>query len=47
MVLSCIENLPAPFRQMTATLIEVCAYAGTGNVLKVRIDLNSFVRVSS
>ncbi|XP_047474955.1 26S proteasome non-ATPase regulatory subunit 2-like [Penaeus chinensis] len=35
-VLSCIENLPAPFRQMTATLIEVCAYAGTGNVLKVQ-----------
>lgn len=35
-VLSCIENLPSPFRQMTGTLIEVCAYAGSGNVLKVR-----------
>ncbi|KAK3851430.1 hypothetical protein Pcinc_041919 [Petrolisthes cinctipes] len=35
-VLSCIENLPSPFRQMTGTLIEVCAYAGSGNVLKVQ-----------
>jgi len=35
-VLSCVEGLSAPFRQMTKTLIEVCAYAGTGNVLKVQ-----------
>ncbi|KAA0194383.1 hypothetical protein HAZT_HAZT001317 [Hyalella azteca] len=35
-VLSCVEGLPSPFRQMTKTLIEVCAYAGTGNVLKVQ-----------
>jgi len=35
-VLSCIESLAAPFRQMTGTLIEVCAYAGSGNVLKVQ-----------
>ncbi|KAK7081933.1 26S proteasome non-ATPase regulatory subunit 2 [Halocaridina rubra] len=35
-VLSCIENLPSPFRQMTSTLIEICAYAGSGNVLKVQ-----------
>lgn len=28
--------MPQPFGSMTATLIDVCAYAGTGNVLKIQ-----------
>jgi len=35
-ILDCVADLPVPFRQMTKTLIEVCAYAGTGNVLKIQ-----------
>ena len=28
--------IPEPFRQTAVTLVEVCAYAGTGNVLKIQ-----------
>lgn len=31
-----VRTLPEPFGSMTATLIDVCAYAGTGNVLKIQ-----------
>ncbi|KAI3422175.1 hypothetical protein GPALN_012708 [Globodera pallida] len=31
-----LRCLPAPFGDTAATLVEVCAYAGTGNVLKVQ-----------
>ncbi|KAB7504021.1 26S proteasome non-ATPase regulatory subunit 2 [Armadillidium nasatum] len=35
-VSSCIEGLPSPFKQMTSTLIDICSYAGSGNVLKIQ-----------
>merc|ERR1711872_569819 len=28
--------IPEPFRQLAVTLVEICAYAGTGNVLKIQ-----------
>lgn len=31
-----VRALPEPFGSMTSTLIDVCAYAGTGNVLKIQ-----------
>ena len=31
-----LEVLPQPYRAMAKTLVEVCAYAGTGNVLKIQ-----------
>jgi len=31
-----LEVLPEPFRQTAVTLVEICAYAGTGNVLKIQ-----------
>lgn len=31
-----VRSLPEPFGSMVSTLIEVCAYAGTGNVLKIQ-----------
>ncbi|KAL3080112.1 hypothetical protein niasHS_013784 [Heterodera schachtii] len=31
-----LRSLPSPFGEMASTLVEVCAYAGTGNVLKVQ-----------
>jgi len=31
-----LEVIPEPFRQMAVTLVEICAYAGTGNVLKIQ-----------
>ncbi|CAG0879784.1 unnamed protein product [Cyprideis torosa] len=34
--LMALEVLPQPFRGMAMTLVEICAYAGTGNVLKVQ-----------
>jgi 26S proteasome regulatory subunit N1 len=36
MVLMALEVIPEPFRSMAITLVEVCAYAGTGNVLKIQ-----------
>jgi len=35
-VLSALEVIPEPFKSMATTLVDVCAYAGTGNVLKVQ-----------
>ncbi len=34
--LAALEVLPDPFKSMSTTLVNVCAYAGTGNVLKVQ-----------
>lgn len=31
-----VRALPDPFGTMFSTLIDVCAYAGTGNVLKIQ-----------
>merc|ERR1719330_774104 len=31
-----LEVISEPFRQMAVTLVEICAYAGTGNVLKIQ-----------
>lgn len=35
-VTAALEVIPDPFRSMATTLVEVCAYAGTGNVLKIQ-----------
>lgn len=35
-IIAALEIIPEPFRSMSTTLIEVCAYAGTGNVLKIQ-----------
>jgi len=34
--MAALEVIPEPFRQVAVTLVEVCAYAGTGNVLKIQ-----------
>ena len=31
-----LEVLPEPFKSMAMTLVDICAYAGTGNVLKIQ-----------
>lgn len=35
-IVAALEVVPEPFRSMAVTMVEVCAYAGTGNVLKVQ-----------
>ncbi|XP_022694054.1 26S proteasome non-ATPase regulatory subunit 2-like, partial [Varroa jacobsoni] len=35
-IVAALEVAPEPFRSMATTLVECCAYAGTGNVLKVQ-----------
>lgn len=35
-IIAALEVIPEPFRSMAVTMVEVCAYAGTGNVLKVQ-----------
>lgn len=35
-VIAALEVIPEPYRSMSTTLVEVCAYAGTGNVLKIQ-----------
>merc|ERR1711997_917655 len=34
--LSALEVLQDPFKSMAKTLVDICAYAGTGNVLKIQ-----------
>merc|ERR1711994_192242 len=34
--MAALEVISEPFRQMAVTLVEICAYAGTGNVLKIQ-----------
>lgn len=31
-----VRTLPEPFGSMVSTLVDICAYAGTGNVLKIQ-----------
>jgi len=38
--LAALEVLSEPYRSMATTLVDVCAYAGTGNVLKVQALLH-------
>lgn len=35
-IIALLEIVPEPFKSMSTTLVEVCAYAGTGNVLKIQ-----------
>lgn len=35
-VIAALEVIADPFRSMATTFVEVCAYAGTGNVLKIQ-----------
>jgi len=35
-VIAALEVVPEPFRSMATTMVEICAYAGTGNVLKIQ-----------
>ncbi|XP_044728388.1 26S proteasome non-ATPase regulatory subunit 2-like [Chrysoperla carnea] len=35
-LIAALEVIPEPFKSMATTLVEVCAYAGTGNVLKIQ-----------
>lgn len=35
-IMASLEVIPEPFRQTAVTLVEICAYAGTGNVLKIQ-----------
>merc|ERR1711872_404603 len=34
--IAALQVIPEPFRQIATTLVEICAYAGTGNVLKIQ-----------
>ncbi|KAJ9574000.1 hypothetical protein L9F63_008597, partial [Diploptera punctata] len=35
-IIAALEVIPEPFKSMSMTMVEVCAYAGTGNVLKIQ-----------
>lgn len=35
-IIAALEVIPEPFKSMSVTMVEICAYAGTGNVLKVQ-----------
>lgn len=35
-IIAALEVIPEPFKSMAVTMVEICAYAGTGNVLKVQ-----------
>nr|NVI77532.1 regulatory particle non-ATPase 1 [Cucujiformia] len=35
-ILAALEVIPEPFKSMAMTMVDICAYAGTGNVLKVQ-----------
>ncbi|XP_055543393.1 26S proteasome non-ATPase regulatory subunit 2 [Wyeomyia smithii] len=35
-VIAALEIIQEPFRSMAKTMVEICAYAGTGNVLKIQ-----------
>jgi len=34
--IAALEVIPEPFKDIATTLVEICAYAGTGNVLKIQ-----------
>lgn len=35
-IIAALEVIPEPFKSMAVTMVDICAYAGTGNVLKVQ-----------
>lgn len=35
-VIAALEVIPEPFKSMATTMVDICAYAGTGNVLKIQ-----------
>lgn len=35
-IIAALEVIPEPFKSMATTMVDICAYAGTGNVLKVQ-----------
>ena len=35
-ILEALKVMAEPFRSMATTIVDICAYAGTGNVLKVQ-----------
>nr|NVI77544.1 regulatory particle non-ATPase 1 [Cucujiformia] len=35
-IIAALQAIPEPFGSMATTLVDICAYAGTGNVLKVQ-----------
>ncbi|XP_063243061.1 26S proteasome non-ATPase regulatory subunit 2 [Bacillus rossius redtenbacheri] len=35
-IIAALEVIPEPFKSMSSTLVDVCAYAGTGDVLKIQ-----------
>lgn len=35
-IVAALEVIQEPFKSMAVTMVEVCAYAGTGNVLKIQ-----------
>lgn len=35
-VIAALETIQEPFKSMATTMVEICAYAGTGNVLKIQ-----------
>lgn len=35
-IIAALEVVSEPFRSMATTMVEICAYAGTGNVLKIQ-----------
>ncbi|XP_030748737.1 26S proteasome non-ATPase regulatory subunit 2 [Sitophilus oryzae] len=35
-IIAALQVIPEPFRSMATTMVDICAYAGTGNVLKVQ-----------
>ncbi|ELT94307.1 hypothetical protein CAPTEDRAFT_150361 [Capitella teleta] len=39
-ILAALEVVPEPFKSFASTMVDVCAYAGTGNVLKVQTLLH-------
>merc|ERR1712112_303505 len=34
--IAALEVIPEPFKQFAVTMVDICAYAGTGNVLKIQ-----------
>lgn len=35
-IIAALEVIPEPFKSMATTMVDICAYAGTGNVLKIQ-----------
>ena len=35
-IIAALEVIPEPYKSTAVTMVEICAYAGTGNVIKVQ-----------